>query len=423
MFYRSAITACLLALFHNTSALAQANVNAVAEANDAFGFKSGDDSVGIYDESSVRGFNLEAAGNYRFNGSYFVRNSGVSSFFLQSTTVRIGYNTINSLLPGPSGVVDYRLRDPASGERSLVTLGLDPFNQPYLDLNLRHRSMDDRTSYSVGLGLVGNLSDPQGGDGGHSWLLGGTIRHSFGDLKTQAFFGEYDYERRGQFRVVPTAVNLPTAIERRRYLGQDWSTEKGQRRIAGLLLDWNEDKAFGVGATIVFSQEDPTRAFTQIFDDLRADGSARARIIANPQQRTTSWSGEVRGHHQWMDGDLKQRIDVAVRGRRSRAVFGGSQTIALGRAALGFAPAAAATPDFSLTSANLHDDVDQWGVTATYRLALANRFRLNAGILKTDYRKTFRPASGVPQGNTASPWLYNIGLSWRASDAIEFYGS
>lgn len=73
---------------------AQATSNAITSANDAFGFRRGDEAVGIYDETSARGFNLESAGNYRIHGTYFVKNSGVSSFFLESTAVRIGFNTL-----------------------------------------------------------------------------------------------------------------------------------------------------------------------------------------------------------------------------------------------------------------------------------------------------------------------------------------
>ncbi|MEQ1516304.1 MAG: TonB-dependent receptor [Usitatibacteraceae bacterium] len=408
---------------HTGPAFAQANANAVAEAGDAFGFKSGDDAVGIYDESSVRGFSLEAAGNYRVNGTYFVRNSGVSSFFLQSTTVRIGYNTQNSLLPGPSGVVDYRLRDPAKGEKSLATIGIDPFLQPYLDLNIRHRSSDDATSYSVGLGLVGNASDPQGGDGGHSLLFAGTLRHDIGAVRSRLFFGEFQYTRRGQFRILPAADALPDQIERRNDLGQKWSIEEGQRRIAGALLDWGEDSKYGAGASLVFSQEDPTRAFTQIFDDFRTDGSVRARIISNPQQRSTSWSGEIRTHGQWASGSLKHRLDVMLRGRRSRAEFGGSQIVALGRTDFGFPPADIAAPDLTATSANIRDSVDQWGVGLTYRVALGDSLRINAGILKTDYRKSFRPAVGAAQSNVATPWLYNLGTSLRFGKGTTLFGS
>ena len=62
-------------------AFSQATANAVVGADDAFGFIAGDEAVGIYDATAVRGFSLEAAGNYRVNGGYFVKSSGVSSFF------------------------------------------------------------------------------------------------------------------------------------------------------------------------------------------------------------------------------------------------------------------------------------------------------------------------------------------------------
>lgn len=408
---------------HSTPAYAQATVNAVVEAGDAFGFRSGDDAVGIYDEGSVRGFSLEAAGNYRVNGTYFVRNSGVSSFFLETTTVRIGSNTQNSLLPGPSGVVDYRLRDPARGEKSLVTIGFDPFLQPYLDLNFRHRSRDEKASYSLGIGLVGNVSDPQGGDGGHSLLVAGTIRRDLGPVRSRLFFGEYQYSRPGEFRIRPSTNALPRRIERRNDLSQEWAKEEGQRRIAGVLVDLGEEAQYGAGATLVFSQEDPTRAFTQVFDDFQGDGSVRSRVIANPQQRSTSWSGELRTHGQWASGNMQHRIDLTLRGRRSRAEFGGSQIVDLGRTDFGIRPDEAPLPDLGATSADLHDAVDQWGAGLTYRVALGDALRINAGVLKTDYRKTFRPAIGDLQGNVATPWLYNIGTSLRVAPKTRLYGS
>lgn len=83
-------------------AAAQATANAVAVAEDAFGSTEGDESVGIYDQTSVRGFSLEAAGNYRINGRYFVKNAGVSNFFLEKSIVRIGYNALALDHPGPS---------------------------------------------------------------------------------------------------------------------------------------------------------------------------------------------------------------------------------------------------------------------------------------------------------------------------------
>lgn len=158
-------TAAFIGLLPGT-ALAQADANPVKSASDAFGHKRGDEAIGLYDERSVRGFSLEAAGNYRLNGTYFVKNSGVSNIFIDSSTVRIGYNTIETLLPGPSGVVDYRLRDPSPGEKHLVTATYDVYGQPVAEINFRGGAPSGSSSYSIGIARNFDLRNAQGGRDG-----------------------------------------------------------------------------------------------------------------------------------------------------------------------------------------------------------------------------------------------------------------
>jgi len=400
----------------------QATANATEGAADAFGYKKGDESVGIYDEFSVRGFNLEVAGNYRVNGTYFVRNSGVSSFFLDSTTVRVGHNTLGSLLPGPLGLVDYRLRDPAQGEPSLVTFERDTSGGLHADFHYKHRSKDERASYSLGLGLVANLGNEQGGDGGRSLLVGGATRQQLGSAIARLFGGEYQYRRPSRFRVIPGLDALPPDIERGRYIGQPWSMEEGQRRIAGILVDHGESEDFGVGGTLVFSQEDPTRGFRQFLSDVGPNGTARITMLAIPQQRSTSWSGELRAHRQWSAGRTKHRLDLMVRGRRSRARLGGSQVIDLGRAPFGDPAAPAPEPDMSGAAAQLHDRVDQWGVGIAYRTVIGDRLSINSGLLRTDYRKIVD--TGADRSSSrVKPWLYNVGVSWQPLARLDLYAT
>ncbi len=403
--------------------MAQATANAVTGANDAFGFRNGDEAIGIYDETSVRGFNLESAGNFRVNGSYFVRNSGVSAFFLESTTVRVGYNTLSTNLPGPSGVVDYQLRDPQRGEPSALTLGLDFYGQPYAELHLKHRAADNRASYSLGVGRVFDARDAQGGGAGSSLLIAGAARLTLGPVTLRGFFGEYDYARAGQFRVIPAGDSLPPRIERGRFLGQDWARETGQRRIAGLLVDAALSGNVGAGATLVFSQEDPTRAYAQLFSALADDGTVEARMIAIPQQRSTAWSGELRGHWQTLSGPLRHRLDLMIRGRLQQSRYGGSQVVNLGRAVFGERPAAAAAPILDDAAARLQDRVEQWGVGATYHASLRDRLRINVGLLYTNYRRSFIGADGTRQLSVAAPLLYNAGFAWQVARGWELYGS
>ncbi|MBA3678174.1 MAG: TonB-dependent receptor [Sphingosinicella sp.] len=421
--FLSATTLAALNVFCLAGAGAQASSNAVTGAEDAFGFTSGEESIGIYDQSSVRGFNLEAAGNYRVNGTYFVKNSGVSSTFLESTAVKIGYATLAASLPGPSGVVDFKLRDPAHGEPSLVTLGLGEFNETYMDILYKHRASDNRLSLALGANFVFDKSDLQGG-GGSSWLVGGTSRISIGSQSVlRVFGGEYDYRRDSQFRIVNVGDELPHRIERRRFLGQEWARERGQRRIAGALFDSTPAGRWSVGGTLVFSQEDPTRAYRQLFVVDGDSEMATSRIVAAPQQRQTSWSGEIRGRWSAETASLRHSVELSLRGRRSRNLFGGDRVLGIGEVLLGAKPAQMAAPDTSDARADLRTAVDQWGAGAAYRLAWRDRFLLNAGLLKSRYIKRFTPAGGVSERGRSAPWLYNLGGAARAGGGIELYAS
>jgi iron complex outermembrane recepter protein len=345
-----------------TAAWAQANANATANASDAFGYRTGDDTVGIYDEASVRGFSLESAGNYRLEGTYFVRNSGVSNLFLESSTVRIGYNTLNTVIPGPSGVVDYRLRDPKRGEPSFVTMTLAEHSDISTEVLYKHRSQGDRASLALGLLRVFESSDPQGGHGGRALLPAGTARMTTRLGTLRVFGGEYQYQRPGQFRVVAQGAALPPRIERGRFLGQRWAMERGERRIAGALFDTGGQPGRGIGGTFVFSQEDPTRGFTQLFTDLRADGSARSTIIATPHQRSTSWSGEFRAHLAKTKARFSHRVDGTLRSRVSRARFGGTQVFDQGRLPFGIETSPTEAPRLDDIAAFRRDNVNQTGL-------------------------------------------------------------
>ena len=419
---RSIVLSCLCAgIFPVGAAHAQANANAITGANDAFGFKRGDEAIGIYDEASARGFNLESAGNYRFHGSYFVKNSGVSSSFLESTSVRIGFNTLAVTLPSPSGVIDYKLRDPAIDDPSLATIGLDAFTQPYAEILLKHRSTSRPASGTIGVSFVPQLKDAQGGSGGGSLLIGGTARYFPGPVSVQIFGGEYRYERPSQFRLVTDSDLLQRQMSRGRFIGVDGLNDQGQRRIAGALADVAVSGELGVGVTSVFSQEDPTRSYLTLFGDLGSDDTIDATIIATPAQRTTSISSELRAYWTSNNGDDRtHRIDLLGRLRQTKSKFGGATVRHLGRVAFN-ERLPGRSSDFSPSgSADLRDDISQVGAGLAYR-AVVGRVRLNAGMLKTFYDKRVSGAD-IPESRLeTTDWLYNFSAAYELGKSIEVY--
>lgn len=400
---------------------AQATSNAITGANDAFGFRKGDEAVGIYDEASARGFSLESAGNYRVHGTYFVKNSGVSSFFLDSISVRIGYNTLGVTLPSPSGVVDYALRDPAKGEPSLATVGLDAFLQPYADVLIKHRSEKVPASAALGVSFAPQMRDMQGGSGGGAVLIGGAARYSPGPADIRVFGGEYRYERPSQFRLKTEAALLDLGMDRGRFIGVKGMNELGQRRIGGLLADVGIGKNFGIGTTTVFSQEDPSKSFLTLFGGLADDGTVAATVIATPAQRTTSFSTEARAYwsNQEGDGDA-HRVDAILRLRRTHSSFGGAALFDLGRVPFD-TPLHRDGGEFLPNGrAELDDQIRQVGVGLAYRAKLGG-LRLNAGMLRTSYRKSVTGPDIDESRLATAAWLYNLSAAYKLSRTIEIY--
>lgn len=403
---------------------AQATANAVAVAEDAFGSTEGDESVGIYDQTSVRGFSLEAAGNYRINGRYFVKNSGVSSFFLEKSIVRIGYNALSLDHPGPSGVVDYKLRDPLRDEPSLVTIGVDSYEQPFTELHFKYRNAADSFSTSLGASRRFQWADEQGGEGS-DWLLAGTMRATLSSARLQLFGGEYRYRRNGRFRVslAPDAQALPAEIERGRYLGQSWATETGARRIAGALVDLDLDNDWTLRAIGVFSQEAPNSKFTQLFSNVAADGLAQSSVVISPKQRSRAYSAEARLGRAFRTGRLAHSLALDARFRDSHSRFGGERVVTTGQTFLGQSTHAFAMPDLDAGAAKLRDTIDQQGLGLSYQVALPGRIRASSGVLYSDYSKEFSNDASVINSNESAPWLYNFGAVLSVIDGMELYGS
>ena len=83
--------------------------NAVTAAEDAFGKSVGDQSIGIYSDSNVRGFSPIAAGNVRIDGLYFDVQGNLNSRLVIGSTVRVGISAQGYPFPAPTGIIDYEL--------------------------------------------------------------------------------------------------------------------------------------------------------------------------------------------------------------------------------------------------------------------------------------------------------------------------
>src|SRR5690349_22871031 len=100
------IALAALALSSRAGAQARSQDNAVTQAEDAFGYSVGRESLGIYNADNARGFSPSAAGNIRLNGLYFSPVTGLSGLLVASQSIKVGLSAQGYPFVAPSGIVD-----------------------------------------------------------------------------------------------------------------------------------------------------------------------------------------------------------------------------------------------------------------------------------------------------------------------------
>src|SRR6476661_10639765 len=119
------------------AALAQSRSeeNAVTQAEDAFGFSVGRESLGIYNAGNARGFSPSAAGNLRIDGLYFDQEWGLSSTLVDSTSIKVGLSAQGYPFAAPSGIVDQSLRRPGDKAGASVVGNWDSWGSYGLEVD------------------------------------------------------------------------------------------------------------------------------------------------------------------------------------------------------------------------------------------------------------------------------------------------
>src|SRR4051812_20065810 len=127
-FSRSQLAVLLAGLsLLSTGALAQNRTddNAVTQAEDAFGFSVGRESIGIYNANQARGFSPTQAGNVRIDGLYFDPAFGLQGLLIDNVSIKVGLSAQGYPFAAPSGIVDQSLRRPSPTSGGSLVVSAD----------------------------------------------------------------------------------------------------------------------------------------------------------------------------------------------------------------------------------------------------------------------------------------------------------
>ncbi|MBY0508847.1 MAG: TonB-dependent receptor [Rhodospirillaceae bacterium] len=417
----SAALALLVSAFGANEAYAQrAGDNAVTSATDAFGTTVGNETIGLYSTSDVRGFDPVQAGNARLEGLYFDRQADTSNRLVTGSSVRVGISAQSYPFPAPTGIADFRLRMPDDKQVTSVVLTLGPYKHYAGEVDTQI-PISEKLSFGGGVN-VSSENWPYGATAA-VYTVGGMFRWRPNDNIEIVPFGALvrrrDFE--GQISVLTAGAFLPPKIKRGVFYGQDWADWSTKQVNYGFVSRANLGDDWTLRAGLFYSVNDRSYQGENLFLNTQADGTTNRFAALTPANMLGSYSGEVRLSRVFTEGDRKHTLHASMRGREKKRIFGGSVTIPLGPGVIGV-PDPEPRPAFAYGPRSSSDTSHYTGGFA-YEGLWANVGEFSFGVQKSFYKRTTRAPALAPAFSRDKPWLINGTLAAYLSPDLAVYGS
>jgi iron complex outermembrane recepter protein len=380
-----------LLLLPVTPARAQhASDDPVASATDAFGLTLGLESIGIYGPGSVRGFNPQTAGDVRIEGLYFDQQGPLSNRVVEGSTIRVGVSEIGYAFPAPTGIVDYDLRHAGNGTPSAtVVASAGPFQAHGLSIDGNVPVISRELQLPVGASYQISTQFGNGVNPGYTSTVanfGATPQWKPSDGVT--FRGIFDWTQTTQAKTLPivfTAGDYLPPDTPRGYLGQNWAEGRSLSLNYGGIVTAQLSTRWSLAAGVFRSIADYPVSYADLYLDTKPDGSAEQVVVGNPNQRTSSTSGEARLTGHFGSDSWRQSIVLLARGRDTLALYGGSDAVDVGPAQIDQG-VQVPEPNFSY-SARTRDRTELWSAGLGYRAQWDGRGDVAFGLQQESYDK------------------------------------
>lgn len=405
---------------------AQAQDDVVGSADDAFGSRIGQESIGLYSESMVRGFDLQQAGNYRIGDAYFVRAASPTDAIVASSQIRVGASALPIDFPAPSGIVQYALL-PGDRERTRIEVGfqhlLDSNPRPYLRGFFTRRSDDGRFSLSGGM-----LGSPSArymfGNEAKYYGVGLVPRLRLGeDWQLTGFHGQYAQRYQADVGFVAAdGVRLPQP-ERLRYLGQTWSRFDTRNVTSGAIAaSGARDNAWDYSLSAVRSRVDRPRSDFNLFTGIDAAGRASASTLVARDRSIDSRALESIARRDWTSERQRHELTVLARSRRSDYRNPRTASIDVGDTSVwGEVPRLPPPENEPARQRGTEIDQREWGVA--WRYQRRSGLAADVGLRRVTIDEMAEQANGLRTMRGSGAWLYNASAVAPLSPRLTAFAS
>lgn len=419
---RKASTAVLLlVVLAGTPANAQrATEAAINTAEDAFGISVGNETVGLYNPNSARGFNPTQAGNIRIEGLYFDQQVVTQGRIYADTTMRVGLSAQSYPFVAPTGVADIRLRLPGREQAGTVSFTFGPYNTVQAEVEASTPVIQDKLGVLVTMTGTKSKFDTRGEL--NNAIYGGVLNWKPTDrVDVLAFVQGHAFSGEPQPFIFTATGEPPPEYDRSVDFGQPWAIRYRNSHHVGAIVSASLPDDWRLRVGLFRSHHTLPGEEIVIFRNVQADGVGTLDILRTAPNGDLSYSGEARLTRVFAEGPRRHAIHFSARGRDLNRKFGGGGANSLGPARIGvFEPKP--EPPYVLSPA-ARDRINQVTPGLAYVGRWADVGELGAGVQKTFYRRTVTLPGFASARTKAEPWLYNGTVAVYLSDAAALYGS
>ncbi len=399
-----------------------ASGDVVSAADDAFGRRIGIEEVGLYSESEVRGFDLQAAGNYRIEDHYYVRVAGMLQPLNGGTAIRVGANGLRTDFAAPSGVVQYTMPGAAPGVRASIETGWWGGSGPVAMLRGAAGTADGRWSIAGALQLTPAQQYTDGTTGDFT-AIGLVPRWSPAPgVRITGVWSHNWFPREGD-TYYSNPAGAPREVKRWTNRTQSWMGARNESDLIGAFADVDAGKGWRFGASLFYNGLPYDHSAYSV---LRFTGNGREAVASGllfGAETRHSISAEVTAAKQFATGNLTHRIIAMARRRDSMVESDPGVPFALGTYADVNDRPRIARPAVALGTVRKRDDVGQWTGGLGYRLSIGTLAELRLDAQRVEYAKRVRALDGAVTEQTTRPWLYGGALSVGITSRLTGFAS
>lgn len=407
-------------VFAKQAAAQRAEDNAVQAADDAFGVSVGIEQIGLYNSRNVRGFSPISAGNIRLEGYFVDRQADYSNRLISGSTIGAGLAAHDYLLPAPTGIANFFLRQVGETPVQSLFAGLEPYGGWRLSGDFQMRDASETWEAAFGAGYFRQVVNNGSRDLFAS--IGGNLQFVPSQSMNFRVYADYQWvkdQRSPQFFSDGT-FTPPRILDRLDYVGQDWAKQDERRLSIGFLTTIDRNFAtfhLGVGRSS-FSTDSQLGQFVS---NISQDGFGQLAAFFGPPSRAASNFMEARANKTFKTGMLNQQINLVARMRSRTRVFGGNVVTNFG--AININQPVIFNEPIIETGTATSEKVEQVSLGAAYDAQVKTWGKLGLGIQTVDYRRRLQLPNGSDVLATASPFLFNASLAVNIGPWVTIFSS